>query len=170
MKRTRARRNPQLLGASLPPLKSIMFVGTGLVLPPIVATQLMKFLPIEWQTSKPAFYAVKAASVFLPGMLIKKVVSREAGNLFMLGGLASFAIDALRETGLLTTLGLSGYSVSQPMLGFYPGAGGPSNALGRMRGLGRYHSGNSSLNAPRPLTMAPMIANTPERLNPSARY
>ncbi len=167
MKRTsrrRAARNPQFLG-SLPPLKSIAFVGAGLVVPPLVATQIMKFLPTEWQTSKPAFYAVKAAAVILPSMLVKKMVSREAGNLMLLGGAASFALDLLKETGLLTQLGLSGVSNSQPLLGYYPSKGG---GLGRMRnGMGSYPSLPQST---MPVSMAQMIANTPDRLNPQNRF
>lgn len=162
--RRRARRNPQFLGA-LPPLKSILYVGAGLVVPPLVATQIMKFLPTEWATSKPAFYAVKAASVVLPGMLIKKFVSNEAGNLVLLGGAASFAIDLLKETGLLTQLGLSG-APSQPFLGYYPGLQGMRGMRG-LRGVGEYPAGAP---APRALMSSPMLQNIPDRNNPNSRF
>lgn len=158
--RRRASRNPQFLG-SLPPLKSIAFVGAGLVVPSLVTPQLMKLLPVEYQTSKPVSYAVQAAAAFLPAVLVRKMVSREAGNLMLLGSAAAFAVKLLTDTGVLASIGLSGYPMqSQPLLGFYPN---------RAQGLGRYNTPSFS-NRSVAIGLPPMIANTPARLNPQERF
>ncbi len=143
-------------------MDAILFTGAGLVIPPIVASMIMKQMPVAWATSKPAFYAVKAASVLIPSYLVKRFVSPRAGNLMLLGGAASFMIDILNETGVLTSIksafGLSG-AISQPMLGYYPGIGG---------GLGKYPS--LSANGSAPVTAQRMVSSVPSRLNPADRF
>lgn len=160
-RRRSARRNPQLLGVNIPPLTAILYTGAGLVVPPIVTNFIMSKLPAEYSASKPVYYAVKAASVLVPSMLVKRFVSQQAGNLMLLGGAASFAIDILRDTGVLAAIGVSG--VSQPMLGFYPTVG---RSVGR-GALGRYPSIPAAAS---PIAQQRMISNIPERLNPSGRF
>ena len=156
--RRSARRNPALLGFNIPPLDAVLFTGAGLVVPPMVAALIMKQLPATYQTSKPVYYAVKAASVLVPSMLVKRFVSQRAGNLMLLGGAASFVIDVLKETGVFSAIGLSG-AISQPLLGYYPSIGG---------GLGKYPS--LSQNGSANVTASRMISSVPERLNPTSRF
>ena len=173
--RRRAKRNPgrravahrstSLMGVSLPPLDAVLYVGAGLVVPPIVAGMITRYLPANLQGSKPVYYGVKAASVIVPSLLVKRFVSARAGNLMLLGGVASFAIDILNETGVIagikSAFGLQG-SFGQPMLGFYP-------SLSRRGGLGSYPSlQRGGITAP--VTMSRMTSNTPERLNPASRF
>jgi hypothetical protein len=154
------RRNPQLLGFSLPPVTDVLFVGAGLAVPPMVANFIMPMLPETMRTSRIAYYGVKAASVLIPSYLVSRFVGRRQGNLLLMGGLASFTIDLLRETGVLSAIGLSG-SMSQPMLGFYPG-------LSRRGGLGKYPS--LAVNGGSPVTSSRMIQSVPDRLNPQSRF
>ena len=159
------KRNPAILGVGLPPISDILYVGAGLVIPPMVANQIMNYLPDSLKTSRAAYYGVKAASVIIPSMLVKRFISQRAGNLILLGGAASFAIDLIREA--FPTL-LSGAS-SQPFLGYYPGLAGPR----RVRGMGRYLTppDPAMIGAQTgPVTSALMIQNTPERLNPQTRF
>ena len=158
--RRRARRNPALLGFNIPPLDAVLFTGAGLVVPPMVASLIMRQLPAEYASSRPVYYAVKAASVLVPSMLVKRFVSQRAGNLMLLGGAVSFVIDILKETGVFAAIGLSG-AASQPLLGYYP-------AMSRTGGLGKYPSLNANGSAP--VTSQRMIQSVPERLNPQSRF
>lgn len=152
------KRNPALLrGVSIPPVQDMLYVGAGLIVPPIVTSYLLPYLPASIRGNKVGVYAVKAVSVVLPAMLVKKFVNPRAGNLMMLGGAASLLIDLVRDSGLLTNIGLSG-APSQPLLGFYPRRGA---------GLGKYPSLPSST---APLMQARMTSNTPERLDPRSRF
>lgn len=152
MRRRRSyRRNPALLGFQLPPLDAVLFTGAGLIVPPLVTKYVMdNFVPVEYRANKGVYYLVKATSVLVPSLLVRKFVSQRAGNLMLLGGAASFAIDLVRDfvPGLLPGMG------AQPFLGFYE----------RMpaRGVGRYLNGGR---AP-----AAMIQNVPERLSPQNRF
>lgn len=162
----RYRRNPGLLGGrsmslmgfSLPPLDAVAFVGAGLIVPPLVTSYIMTMLPADWKTSKAAYYGVKAVSVLVPAMLLKQFVSPRAGNLMLLGGAASFVIDLIKDfaPGVIPGLGV------QPFLGYYPSMGIPSRQLGTYPGRG----GAQRL----PGLLSPMIASTPDRLNPAGRF
>lgn len=153
------RRNPSLLGFTFPPVMDIAALGAGFVIPPVVMRYLMPMLPTDMQASRPVQYGVKIASIILPSWAVKKFVSVRAGNLMMLGGFASLAIDLLKDTGVLAQLGLSG-ATGQPMLGFYP-------RLSRAGGLGRYTSIPAASSN---VTSSRMLQNVPDRLNPQSRF
>lgn len=161
------RRNPSVLGLgfNFPPLDAVLFTGTGLIVPPIVASYIMPLLPESIRSSRAGYYAVKAASVLIPSMVVRKFVSRRAGNYLLIGGFASFALDLMREfmPNLLPTTTMSG----QPFLGFYermPTARIPAANNG---GMGRYASiPVRSV----PVQRTPLVALTPERLMPSGRF
>ncbi len=160
--RRMARRNPNLMGFGLPSLSDVLMVGSGLLVPPIVAAKLTPYLPASLQGSKIGFYGVKAASVLLPSFLVKKFVSKRAGNLMLLGGAASFAIDLIRETGVLASLGLGYY----PSIGIPAGQGlGSQPMLGSM---GRYPS--VAAGSPVNRMEARMLSSVPSRLDPRERY
>jgi len=160
----RYRRNPSVLGLgfNLPPLDAVLFTGAGLILPPIVASYLTPMLPDSIRSSKLGYYGVKAASVLVPSMLVRKFVSRRAGNYLLIGGFASFAIDLVREfmPSLIPAPAMSG----QPFLGFYEKM--PSR-LPAASGMGRYASVPVRSV---PVQRTPLIALTPDRLSPQGRF
>lgn len=149
--RRRYRSNPSLmgLGFQLPNLMDVAAVGAGMVVPPIVASYVMGWIPDAWKTSKAAYYVVKAASVVIPSMLVRKFVSQRAGNLMLLGGAVSFALDLVKEfaPGVIPGLGY------QPLLG--------AVVQRNFRVLPRTNSGPA---------LAPIIAMTPDRLSPQGRF
>lgn len=144
--RRRYHRNPQLAGFALPGVMDVLSVGAGLVVPPLVASYIMPMLPEAFRSNRIAAYAVKAAAVVVPALVVKKFVSQRAGNLMLLGGAASFALDLIKDfaPGVIPGLGY------QPLLGKY--------VVPR------------SINGGRAAGLPPMIASTPERLNPSQRF
>ena len=153
------------MGFTLPPLDAVLFTGAGFLVPPIVTSYAMQYLPATWKTSKAAYYGVKAASVLVPSMIVRRFVSRRAGNLMLVGGAASFVIDLVREFAptLLpaTTAGIGAQPFLGNGVGFYermPRAGS---------GMGRYASMPvRSL----PVQRTPLLSATPERLSPSSRF
>lgn len=159
------RRNPSLgsvMGMQLPDIQDILFTGAGIVVPPILTSMLMGYLPVDWKTSKPAYYGVKAASVLIPSMLVRKFVSRRAGNLMLIGGAASLAIDLVRDfmPNLLPAASVSG----QPFLGFYERM---PVRIPAGNGMGRY---SSIPVRSMPVQRTPLLSQTPERLSPGGRF
>lgn len=152
-----------VLGVRLPAISDVVFAGAGLVVPPVMASFLMGYLPADWKTSKVGYYGVKIASVVLPSMLVRKFVSRRAGNIMLLAGAATLVVDLVREfaPSLLPSASVSG----QPFLGFYERM--PQRALGNGGGMGRY-SGIPVRSVP--VQRTPMLSMTPERLSPGARF
>jgi hypothetical protein len=147
----RARSNPQMFGLQLPPLDAVLWVGAGAVLPPIVTNYALRYVPETWKTNQAAMWLVKAASVLVPSMIVRRFVSRRAGNLMLIGGATYFVLDFVKTTwpGLIPGLGY------QPMLGAYHtgvSAGRVSRFPQRTTGL------------------PPMIQSAPERLNPANRF
>jgi hypothetical protein len=143
-----------LFGISLPPIGDVLFVGAGLVAPPLVAAQLVRFLPDSIKTNQAATWGVKVASVVLPGIAIRKFVSPRAGNLFMVGGAASLVVDAIRQfaPGVIPGLGY------QPLLAGYSTLPGlPANASPRARSM-------------RPVSQPAILEGVPDRLSPQGRF
>lgn len=147
----RVRSNPQVFGLSLPPLDAVLWVGAGAVLPPIVSNYAMRYIPETWKASPAAMWAVKAASVVVPSLLVRKFVSRRAGNLMLIGGATYFVLDFVKSTwpGLVPGLG------HQPMLGAY---------------YSQVNAGRVSRFPQRSNGLPPMLSNAPERLNPANRF
>lgn len=152
----RARHNPpmggKLFGFSLPPIDAVLFVGAGLVVPPLVSAQIMKYLPDSLKTNQAATWGVKAAAVLVPGFLIRKFYNPRAGNLFMVGGAASLVVDAIKTfmPGVIPGLGY------QPMLGGYFN----TNRGGRVVPL------RTAVNGGTPQ----LVADAPDRLDPRGRF
>jgi hypothetical protein len=150
-----------IMGFQLPPLDAVIFTGAGMIVPPLVTSFIMAKLPADWKTSKAAYYGVKAVSVLVPSMLVRKFVSPRAGNLMLLGGAASFVIDLIKDFAPPEIKAAIG-------LGYYPSMGIPARQLGVQPFLGAYPSRNQ-----RPMQaglLPPMIASTPDRLNPAGRF
>lgn len=145
----RYRRNPGLMGVQFPGLIDVVSVGAGFVVPPIVAGYIMGWLPDSMKTSKAALWAVKAAAVVVPSMVVRRFVSRRAGNLMLLGGAVSLALDLVKEfaPGLIPGVGF------QPLLGAHVSRTSATRA--RM---------------PHNAGLPAMIASTPDRLSPTGRF
>jgi hypothetical protein len=154
------------MGFTLPPMDAVLWTGVGLVVPPIMTSMVMGYLPADWKSSKAAYYGVKVASVLVPSMLVRRFVSQRAGNLMLVGGAASLVIDLVRDfaPGLLPGASIG----AQPFLGFYERMPFPTpRGLMGNGGMGRYTSVPvTSRNVQR----TPLLMETPERLMPGARF
>jgi len=145
-------------------MDAVLFTGAGMVIPPIMTSFLMGYLPTDWKSSRAAYYGVKAVSVLVPSMLVRRFVSQRAGNFMLIGGAASFAIDLVRE--FMPNLLPSGVG-AQPFLGFYERMPMPSPRGLMGNGMGRYMSVPvRGANVQR----TPLLMETPERLMPGARF
>jgi hypothetical protein len=147
------RQNPggfSLAGVQLPPIDAVLWVGSGLILPPLVTAQVMKFIPASWQQSQATTWLVKVASIVVPGILLRKFVNPRAGNLFMVGGLASLVLDAIRTYAPGMLPGVGRYMGYQPLLGAYFGPG-------------------AAAQTPRP-SLPSMLSDAPTRLDPQHRF
>ncbi len=168
-RRRHYRRNPginagmTIMGVKLPPIDAVLFTGAGFIVPPIVSGLIMGYLPDTWKTSKMTYYGVKVASVIVPSMLVRKFVSPRAGNLMLLGGAVSFALDMLREfaPGLMPLPAVAGMGF-QPFLGQYQRA--PYS-----RKLGRYYGGGADMGG-QGGQFSNLTSATPERLQPQGRF
>jgi hypothetical protein len=143
------RRNPGFAGLQFPPLDAVLWVGSGLIVPPLITAQVMKVIPASWQQSQITSWLVKVASVVVPGILLRRFVNPRAGNLFMVGGLASLVLDAIRTYAPALLPGVSGMGY-QPLLGAYFGPGPTAQTA-------------------RP-ALPPMIMDAPTRLDPQHRF
>jgi len=161
--RRRYRRNPSLGGFTLPPMDAVLYTAAGFIVPPMVQSFVMRFIPAAYQANQGVQWAVKAASAIVPPMLVKKFVSQRAGNLMLLGGVVSLAIDAVRTFAPGVIPGLSG----QPFLGRYynmnnqPGMGKYIDRGGQRRALAGPGGGGQ---------MAQIFQGVPERLQASNRF
>lgn len=159
----RARRNPALLGFTLPPVMDIAAIGVGLVGTPILANYVFNTFVAgtSMGTSKWAYIATEAASAVGLGYVTKRFINVRAGNLIFLAGAARVALDLV--TMVAPTLipstamptGLSG----QPFLGMY-------ERMPVRRALGRYYTPGAAQQA----GASKMITGVPDRLDPSARF
>lgn len=160
--RRRARRNPQFMGFTLPPVMDIAMVGTGMIVSPMLANYVFNnfVAGTSMGTSKYAYLGVEAASVLALGWAARKFVGVQQGNMLLIGGGVRFVLDAinvLAPTLLPSTAmptGLQGMG-AQPFLGYY-------NRMPYKRALGYYNSG--------PNTQGSMIRQIPDRLDPGFRF
>jgi hypothetical protein len=163
--RRRARRNPGLLGGrsmsilgfQMPPMDAVLFTAAGLIGPGLVSTQILSFIPASWKTNADGtpnqltMWATKIASVLIPAFLIRRFINVRAGNLFLIGGSAGLAMDALKTFAPGLIPGLNGIG-SQPLLGAY------------------FQQPRAVSNFPRQARVPAMIADAPDRLSPQGRF
>ncbi len=152
-RRRHYRSNPgglSVMGFQIPAVMDIAAVGAGFVVPPLITGYVMGWLPDSLKTSRAAYWAVKAAAVLVPSMAVRSFVSRRAGNLMLLGGTVSFVLDLIKEfaPGVIPGLGY------QPLLGAFTAP--PQFSRARM--------------PPQRQGLPRMIAGTPDRLDPTARF
>jgi len=153
-RRHQYRRSPSLMGFTFPDMTDVLAVGAGFVVPPLLTTYVMQYLPASITSSKIGYYAVKAATAIVPPLIVKRFVSPRIGNMMLVGGIASVVVDIVKDSGILSSLGIGHW---QPMLGYYP-----------PRGLGAY--GPARVPAAGKAMLPAMIATTPDRLSPAGRF
>lgn len=105
------RRNPALLGISLPPLQSVLYVGVGFVGVPMVEGFLSRFLPINLTGSTIGKYATRVASVLGLSFLTKMVLGAGEAKMVAIGGGAYVLTTAVTEfaPGLIPATSLNAY-------------------------------------------------------------
>jgi len=156
-------RGTQLFGIALPPMDAVISTAAGLITPTIVSGWLLNVVPVEWKTNTDGtpnnltLFAVKAASVLLPSMVVRQFVNQRAGNIMLVAGAAWFVMEAVRTfaPGVIPGLGY------QPLLGAYiPNRPRQAQLLGNggRRGL---------VSGP---GMPLMTASAPNRLDPAQRF
>lgn len=96
-RRKSARRNPAILGVTLPPITMIAWGAGGFIAPPMVEGFVNKFLPAEVTTSVLGRYAVKIASVLGLTYLVKTVLSAKEAFPVALGGSLYVVVSAVNE-------------------------------------------------------------------------
>jgi len=157
----KAKRRASGFRSKFPAAAAILGVSSGFISGQLLAGFLNTSLPVSITGSAPGKWGIKAAAAVLPGLLIRKFISGSMGLSVMIGGIVSLVLEVVKPY-----LGLG----SQPMLGYYA-SGMIARALppgGGLRGLGQYTSAGGAY----PVSNAPprMIATTPDRLSPRARF
>lgn len=155
-------RNPKLLGFEMPAGMDVVAVGAGILVPPIATSYIMSWLPVQYQTSQPVYWAVKVAAVVGPSLIVRKFVSVRAGNMMLIGGAATLLLDLVRQFNLLPS-GMSGMGLYTTPQRSLMGMGKYVNGLGAQVALGaRSRTGGTQGN--------PAYYGTPERLLPDNRF
>ena len=96
-RRSGYRRNPAILGVSLPPLQSVIYAGVGFVGVPIMEGFLTRFLPISITSSLIGKYATRIASVLGLSFLTKMVIGSSEAKMVAIGGGAYVLTGAISE-------------------------------------------------------------------------
>lgn len=110
--RRKARRNPAILGVTLPPITMIAWGAGGFIAPPMVEGFVNKFLPAEVTASVLGRYAVKIGAVLGLTFLVKNVISSKEAFPVALGGAMYVVVSAINEFA--------------PQLTMLPGANAPT--------------------------------------------
>jgi len=169
MRRHHARRNPSLMGFTLPPTMDIISVGAGLIVPPMLANYVFNnfVAGTSMGTSKWAYLGVEAASVAVTGMAVRRFVSVHAGNMVLLGGAARLVIDAVQTLApsLLPSVAMPAGLSGQPFLGFYE-----QRPMLPNPGLGKYYMRAPGGGVQAGTGPGRMIQQVPARLDPNARF
>lgn len=153
------RRNPALLGFQLPPMDAVLYTAAGFIGPGLVCDRILSAMPASWKTNTDGspnqitIWAAKILSVALPAWAIKRFINPRAGAMFLIGGAAGLAMDAIRTftPDIAKTLHLSGMG-AQPLLGSY------------------FTRPQAVVNFPRQARVPAMISDAPSRLNPQERF
>lgn len=144
------------MGIPIPPLDAVLWVGAGIVVPNALAPTIISFVPSSLTSSYPqaTAWGAKVLAVVGPSMLVKRFVSPRAGNLMLIGGAVSLTLDLLRTFAPGMIPGLSGF---QPLLGSYF----TRPVQGNIRA---FPAQSGVMKAP------PLLASTPDRLDPTGRF
>lgn len=132
--RRRYRRNPALLGVELPPLQSVVYAGAGFIIPPILESYVMPYLPLSLQTSTVGRYVARIGSVLGLTYLAKALVGTQEAKMVAIGGGAYVLTTAIRDFApdLLPSVAQPATTTATTVRGYQRAVGG----LGR--GMGSY--------------------------------
>lgn len=123
------RRNPALLGISLPPLQSVIYAGVGFIGVPMAEGFLNRFLPTSITANTFGKYAARIAAVLGLSYLTKMVIGASESKMVAIGGGAYVLTTAITEfaPGMIPGMG----SYSRATLGAYaPATSRTMNQLG----------------------------------------
>lgn len=132
-RRSGYRRNPALLGISLPPMQSVIYAGVGFVGVPMMEGFLMRFLPVSLTASPIGKYAARIGSVLGLAYLTKMVIGAQESKMVAIGGGAYVLTSAITEfaPGLIPAGGMNAYRPAS--LSAYAGSTGRTfNQLGAL--------------------------------------
>ena len=125
-KRSGYRRNPAILGISLPPLQSVIYAGVGFVGVPIMEGFLSRFLPISLTGSTIGKYATRIGALIGLSFVTKMVLGANEAKMVAIGGGAYVLTSAVTEfaPGLIPAPApaLSAYRRSTLGMGAYKSA------------------------------------------------
>lgn len=124
------RRNPSVMGFSLPPLQSVLYAGVGFAGTPIAEGFLSGFLPAAITQNTIGRYAVKIGTVIGLTYAAKAIVGREAAKMVGIGGGAYLLISAVKEFAPGVIPGLGAYVPANRSLGAYTPARRSAGGLG----------------------------------------
>lgn len=156
-------RNPKLLGFEMPAGMDVVAVGAGILVPPIATSYIMSWLPVQYQTSQPVYWAVKIVAVVAPSLIVRRFVSVRAGNMMLIGGAATLLLDIVRQFNLLPS-GMSGMGLYTTPQRSLMGMGRYVNGMGAQVALGARQVRQSGT------VNNPAYYGTPERLLPDNRF
>jgi hypothetical protein len=128
----------------------------GFALPKIIVSQVSSFLP-SLGSNPLITFALRAASVLVPGMLLRKYVGGNFATAYMVIGMGLLIKDIV--VYFMPSMGVYLGQTSQPMLGYYPG--------GKIVGMGSYLNRRARQVA---VTTTPVLTGVPDRLNPGSRF
>ncbi len=135
MNRRRYRRNPSLMGFSLPPLQQVLYAGVGFVAVPVTEGFLNQFLPLSITGTTLGKYAVRIGSVIGLTWLGKAVLGKNAATMIGIGGGAYVLVSAVKEFAPGMIPGLNAYVQPGPSMSAYvPSYGRNYSPMGELPG------------------------------------
>lgn len=125
------RRNPAILGITLPPIQAVIYAGVGFVGVPVVEGFLVRMLPISLTGSTIGKYATRIGAVLGLSFIAKMVLGPSESRMVAIGGGAYVLTSAITEfaPGLIPATAVSAYRPST--LGAYRSANAGSG-LGKL--------------------------------------
>lgn len=121
------RRNPAILGITLPPIQAVIYAGVGFVGVPVLEGFLTRMLPISLTGSVIGKYATRIGAVLGLSFIAKMVLGSSESKMVAIGGGAYVLTSAVTEfaPGLIPASSMSAYRPST--LGAYRSANNSSN-------------------------------------------
>lgn len=96
-RRTSYRRNPRLMGVTLPPMTTVIFAGAGFIAPPMIEGFLSRFVPYSLQGSAIGRYGLRIVSVLGLTYGVRRFVGVKESNAVLTGGSVYVLKTALDE-------------------------------------------------------------------------
>lgn len=105
------RRNPAILGITLPPLQAVIYAGVGFVGVPMVEGFLSRMLPTTLTASPIGKYATRIGAVLGLSFVAKMVLGSSESKMVAIGGGAYVLTSAVSEfaPGLIPPAGMQAY-------------------------------------------------------------